>query len=121
MDFEFNSKEPIYIQIKKYIQMRIVSGELKGGDKLQSVREYATQLKVNPNTIQRVYGELEDDGLIMTQRGIGKFVTEDEGTIKNLRKDTSREVLKDFIKNTKGLGLTKDEIFEMINEMYEEV
>ncbi|MGL5353806.1 MAG: GntR family transcriptional regulator [Clostridium sp.] len=121
MELELNSKEPIYVQIKMFVKLRIVSGELKGGERLLSVRDYASELKVNPNTILRVYSELENDGLIITQRGIGKFVTEDIENIKKIRKEASTNILKEFISKSKVLGFSKDEILELINEMYEEV
>ena len=121
MELELNSKEPIYIQIKMFMKMRIVSGELKEGERLLSVRDYASELKVNPNTILRVYAELENEGLISTQRGIGKFVTEDAESIKGLRKQASTELLKEFISKSKILGFSKEEIVKQIIEMYEEV
>ncbi|MDU1412891.1 MAG: GntR family transcriptional regulator [Clostridium sp.] len=120
MEFEVNSKEPIYIQIKNHIKMKIVSGELKEGERLLSVRDYATELKVNPNTISRVYSELEMENLITTQRGIGKFVTEDKSNIQLLKMDFSREIVKDFIRKSRTLGLSKDEIIELLSQMYEE-
>ncbi len=120
MELELNSKEPIYMQIKNYMKMKLISGELKEGERLLSVRDYAGELKVNPNTILRVYSELENEGLINTQRGIGKFVTEEEENIKNLRSDYSLELLKDFIHKSKNIGLTKEEILRMITDMYEE-
>lgn len=121
MELELNSKEPIYVQIKTFVKMRIVSGELKGGERLLSVRDYASELKVNPNTILRVYSELENEGLIITQRGIGKFVTEDMENIKTLRKEASSCLLKEFILKSKIFGFSKDEIVELITELYEEV
>lgn len=120
MEWELNSKEPIYLQIKNYMKLKIVSGNLKEGERLLSVRDYASELKVNPNTILRVYSELESDGLITTQRGIGKFVTEDISKIYNLRKELSLELLKEFITKSKNLGFTKAEIVDLLNEMYEE-
>lgn len=120
MEFEVNSKEPIYIQIKNHIKMKIVSGELKEGERLLSVRDYATELKVNPNTISRVYSELEMENLITTQRGIGKFVTDDKSNIQLLKMDFSREIVKDFIRKSRTLGLSKDEIIELLSQMYEE-
>ena len=116
MDLELTTKEPIYIQIKRHIEMKIISGILKGGQRMPSVREYANELKVNPNTIQRVYFELENDKLIKTQRGIGKFVTEDKEIINELKKDIFRE----FINSTKVIGLNKEEVISLINEMYQE-
>lgn len=121
MELELTTKEPIYIQIKRYIEMKIISGSLMGGERMPSVREYANILKVNPNTIQRVYTELENDNLIKTQRGIGKFVTNDNEIIHKLKIEKSKEVFKDFIKSTKVIGLNKDEVISLLNEMYKEV
>lgn len=120
MELEINSKEPIYIQIKDYIKTKIVSGELNGGDRLLSVREYASELKVNPNTISRVYSELESENLIVTKRGIGKFVTESMPDIEELKNQYSRKLISDFIKKTRTIGLDKNQIIKLLNEMYKE-
>lgn len=120
MEWELNSKEPIYLQIKNFIKLKIISGKLKEGERLLSVRDYASKLTVNPNTILRVYSELENEGLIITQRGIGKFVTDDIEKIHHLRKELSIELTKDFISQSKNLGFTKNEILDLINDMYEE-
>ena len=74
MYIEFNDKTPIYLQIMDLIKMDIVTGKLKARDKLPSVREMASNLKVNPNTLQRAYQELERLGIVYTQRGMGTFV-----------------------------------------------
>lgn len=120
MELELTTKEPIYIQIKNHIEMKIISGALEGGQRMPSVREYATGLKVNPNTIQRVYSELENDNLIKTQRGIGKFVTEDKEVIKELKRKKSRGIFREFINSTKVIGLNKEEVISLIEEMFKE-
>lgn len=112
----FNDNLPIYTQIMNLIKKRIVAGELKGGDKLPSVRELSTELKVNPNTIQRSYQELERENLVFTQRGMGTFVVEDEASIKGLKKNMASNVVKSFIEDMKSLGFTSEEIIELINE-----
>lgn len=118
---EFNTNEPIYVQIKRFLEKKIISGAYEGDFKLASVREMAGELKVNPNTIQRVYTELEGDDLIYTKRGIGKFVTSDKKVINSLRVDMSKEIIKKFIKDTKELGFSKAEIIEACENFYEEV
>ena len=120
MLLELNSKEPIYLQIIAYIKKKIVSGELKGGERVLSVREYATELKVNPNTVQKVYAELENQDLIYTQRGIGKFVTEDENRINDLRQELFNETIDKFIEDSKSLGFTRKTILAIISERYKE-
>lgn len=120
MGIELNSKEPIYLQIIAHIKKKIVSGELKGGERILSVREYASEIKVNPNTIQKVYSELESEGLIFTKRGIGKFVTEDKEKITGLREELFNETIDKFIEDSKSLGFTKESILAIISERYKE-
>lgn len=121
IDFELNNKEPIYLQIMNYIKRKIISGELGMGEKLLSVRELASELTVNPNTIQRVYSELENEGLIFTKRGLGKYVTEDIAIVKKLKRESAEEVLNTFLKFMKELGISKEEVVELINNKYEKV
>lgn len=73
---EFNQNKPIYLQIADRISERILSGELKEGDRILSVRELGGELGVNPNTAMRSYEKLTADGIIYNQRGIGYFVAE---------------------------------------------
>lgn len=115
MEFEFNDKTPIYVQIVNLIKKQIVSKGLKGGDKLQSVRDLSTKLRVNPNTIQRAYKELEREGLAFTQRGMGTFVTENEEVIFTLKNDMAKDVTSTFIEGMKHLGFSNSEIVELIS------
>ena len=118
MEFKINSKEPIYTQIIRYLKKSIVKGELKGGERILSVRECAGELKVNPNTIQRAYTQLEDEGLIYTQRGIGKFVVEDESKIDELRIEMLDVVITNFINESKELGVKMEDLIEIINQRF---
>lgn len=116
---KFNDNLPIYIQIMNYLKSKIVTGQLKPNDKLPSVRELSSTLKVNPNTIQRTYSELEREGVTYTQRGMGTFVTEDKDLIYNLKKNMAKEILEDFIKNMSNLGFSKEEVIRIISESTE--
>ena len=73
----FNTEKPIYLQIVDVICDRILSGELKGGDRVPSVREYGADIGVNPNTMMRSYEKLTADGIIFNKRGIGYFLADD--------------------------------------------
>lgn len=120
MEIIFDEKTPIYVQIMNMIKRQIVSKELKGGDKLTSVRDLSAELKVNPNTIQRAYKELEREGFAYTQRGMGTFVTEDENVIYSLRKDTAKEVMDSFIEGMKHLGFNNEEILDLVSKNLKE-
>lgn len=85
---EFNSKEPIYLQIAERMIENILEGKWEGEDKIPSVRELAVETEVNPNTVMRTYSYLQDSNIIYNKRGIGYFVSPDAFTIvKELKKD----------------------------------
>lgn len=117
---EFSDNIPIYVQIVQLIKKKIVAKELKGGDKLESVRELSTKLRVNPNTVQRVYKELEREGLAYTQRGMGTFLTEDKSIINSLKEDMAKDVVKSFIDGMRNLGFTNEDIIEIISGKLDE-
>ncbi|MCF6464898.1 GntR family transcriptional regulator [Clostridium sp. Cult2] len=116
----FDDNLPIYIQIMNLIKSKMVSGEISGGDKLPSVREFSKELKVNPNTIQRAYQELEREELVFTQRGMGTFVIEDTEIINKLKKNMATEVINEFLMEMKKLGFTPSEIIDIVSEWIEE-
>lgn len=111
MDFDQNI--PIYMQIIDLIKRDIISKKLKGGGKLPSVREMAERVKVNPNTIQRVYQELEREGLTYTQRGMGTFITEDPEKLAAINKEMAKSIILTFLGKMKELGFSGDEIIEI--------
>lgn len=112
----FSNDLPIYVQIMNLTKKRIILGELKGGEKLASVRELSTELKVNPNTIQRSYQELEREELVFTQRGMGTFVTEDANIINELKENMATNIVGEFLNSMKSLGFNVEQIISLINE-----
>lgn len=116
MAWDFEQDKPIYVQIVNKIKLGILSGNYKPGDKLESVRELASIAGVNPNTMQKALQELENINLIYTQRTSGRFITEDDAIIKNLRKKIAGDKIIAFVENMLNLGFTKDEIENMIRE-----
>jgi len=116
----FNDNLPIYLQVMNLIRKKLVLGEIKEGDKLSSVRELSTEFKVNPNTIQRAYQELEREGLVYTQRGMGTFVTEEEKIINKLKNDMASNMVKTFIQEMKSIGYEGKDIVKLINESVRE-
>ena len=109
---QFKSTTTIYEQIAGMIEDNILSGELKTGDRLQSVRALAATVQVNPNTVQRTYQTLQDGDVIANQRGIGYFVAEGarERILKERRKLFETEVLPEQFRQLALLGFTSDEI-----------
>lgn len=120
MDWNFNNDMPIYTQLVDKIKLSIVSGQLAPGDKLNTVRDLAAEAKVNPNTMQRAFQELERGGLVFSQRNSGRFVTEDVEAIMTAKKALAQQYIQSFIKNMEQLGYTDEEILGLLREGKEE-
>ena len=112
MNESYNTTQPIYLQIVQRICRQVIRGELKAGEKLSSVREMAVQRGVNPNTVQRVYNELEQLGIAETRRGLGTFITENENRLLQLREDLKKEQIEGFIGDMKEMGFSAEEILD---------
>lgn len=109
---EFDSNKPIYIQILESLCEKIISDELKPGDKVLSVREFAAEIGVNPNTVARSFEKMSDMGLIYTQRGLGYFVASDakEIILTSQRKEFLENELPKIIKRMKLLGINPKDV-----------
>lgn len=119
MQWELNSDKPVYLQLLEQIQVEIISGKYKAGEKLPSVRDLATQATVNPNTMQRAMTELERDGLVYANRTAGRFITSDEDLIKQLKTSYITQLIQEFLDKMKQLGLELDDIISYVNKLSE--
>ncbi len=107
MSFTFDNNIPIYIQVLEYMKIYLISGVFKSGEKLPSVREFATTFQINPNTMQKALSELESMKLIYTERTNGKYVTKDEKLIEKLKDEYAIELAKSYFQGMKRIGLGK--------------
>ena len=117
MNFNFDNNIPIYLQLVEQIKIEIMSGKISAGERLPSVRELALQLKVNPNTVQKAFAELEDIGLIFTERTNGKFVTEDNSLIEKYKQEYADKVTQNYIKTMEKIGLDKNKVLLLIKAL----
>ena len=108
---------PIYVQIKEGLCRLILSGVLQTGERLPSVRELAGQLAINPNTIQRAYAELEQEGYIYSVPGKGSFAAGDSDAGSRRRKELEAQ-LREMLRELKCLGATPEELEALIKEEY---
>ena len=113
---------PLYQKIKDQIKDAILKNELVEGDPLPSIRSFANDLHVSVLTIRRVYEELEQEGFVVSQVGIGTFVSASNA---ELLRDTKRRLveqkMQDMIQTAKSLNISKDELNAMMDILYEEV
>ena len=115
MNWEFDNQRPIYSQIIEYIKLTIVSGRLKPGEKLLSVRELAAVAGVNPNTMQKALSELESTGLVHSNRTSGRFVCEDLSQIQKAKNELAKENIALFLSKMEKIGIDKDECIALLN------
>ena len=106
----FDDRMPIFRQIILQFSQAFVRGEIKPGERIPSIREISAFLKVNTNTIQRVYQEMERNELISSKRGTGYFFTEDMERLKKTRRNLAQESLYRFAEEMRALGCTDKEI-----------
>lgn len=116
---DYRDKRPIYEQIVDKLERLIVGGGLEANYKMPSVRSLAMELSVNPNTIQRAYAQLEQDGYIYTVSGRGSFVAHEcewrSGKVAELTKELEELLLK-----SKEAGMTLEKTMEVVNRIYKE-
>ena len=109
---DYRDARPIYEQVKDGLRRLMVTGVLRSGDKLPSVRQLATQLTVNPNPVARAYSELEAEGFVCTVGGKGTFVAEGQ-TQNDTRKRELTERLAPILQELRELGMTREEFMAL--------
>ena len=119
LTLNYRDSRPIYEQIKDGLRRMIVTCAMAQDEKLPSVRALATQLSINPNTIQRAYNELETEGYIYSVAGKGSFVS---GTADAdaARRENLKEDLRKLAGELRYLGMTREDAAKLIKEVYEQ-
>ena len=118
VQLNYRDSKPIYEQIKEGLRKLVVSGALSAGEKLPSVRELASQLAINPNTIQRAYRELENEGYIYTLVGKGTFVAENDN-VDNTREKELFQYFDELVTELLYLKVPKEKMKERIDKVAE--
>ncbi len=122
LHIDYNSGEPISHQIAAQIKWMVVSGKLRVGDKLPSIRELARTLKINPTTVTRIYNELAGDSVITLRQGQGAFVSDGAPAlpvreIRRIVSDRARAMVVEGLR----LGLNRQQIEQIVNEEFKKI
>ena len=117
MKFEFDNNIPIYIQLVEQLKIYIISGNIKPGERLPSVRDLALMTKVNPNTMQKALVELEELSLVYTERTNGKYVTTDETLINKYKEEYANELSQKYFTSMKNIGFSNKETIEYLKHL----
>ncbi len=116
MTIEWSEGKAIYLQIMDHIIKEIAAGKLKPGQRMKSVREYAVEFGVNPNTMQRALHELEREHILFSTRNTGRFVTEDLKKIQTMKDQQAEEAVQEFCNKMMELGYTSREAEDFFRE-----
>ncbi len=116
---DYRDKRPIYEQVVEKLEKLIIGGGLEANSKLPSVRALAMELSVNPNTIQRAYAQLEQDGYIYTILGRGNYVT-DKSEWQTGHFNTLKADFTELLKKAHAAGMPRSELLSMIQTVYGE-
>lgn len=112
---------PIYMQILLYIKRGIVAGKIPHGEELPSRRVLSSLLGVNPNTVQKAYKLLEDEGLIRSQTGAASTMQLDENKIETVRRELLESDTRNVIRAMRQMGVTQEQAIRLIDRFWNEV
>jgi DNA-binding transcriptional regulator YhcF (GntR family) len=116
MAWSFSSDRAVYLQIAERIKKSVLSGVYPPGEQIPSVRQLALEAAVNPNTVQKAFTELEDQGIILSRGTQGRFVTEDTETIEGCRMEMAQQYVLAFLQDIGQLGISREQAQSMIKE-----
>lgn len=116
MAWKFDNNLPIFKQIVDIITFKIIKGDYKSGEKLDSVRDLAVEAGVNPNTMQKALSEIELTGLVETKRGDGRYITQNTEIISDFKQKYIESNLALFLKKMKEVGITTEEIITIMKK-----
>lgn len=119
-DFRMTEESPIYVQILRHIKRGVVAGTVRDGDELPSRRMLSALLGVNPNTVQKAYRMLEEEGLMQSHSGAKSLMQLDEAKIELVRAELTRGVAAELTAALRHMGLSCAQAMELIQKMWED-
>ena len=115
----FNNRDPVYLQVVRQFKVDIATGKLQAGQSIPSRRELAASLSINPNTAQRAYKEMEDQGLIVTEGNSPSRVTTDERILGSVRAELIAESVDAFVASVRKIGVPVEELLHIVRQKYD--
>lgn len=118
MKIKFDNRDPVYVQVVRHFKEQIAVGKLEPGQEIPSRRELANQLKINPNTAQRAYKEMEEQQLIHTERNFPSTITKDEQVLGAVREELLLSAVDTFLNAVRPIQVPVDELLNIVKEKY---
>lgn len=114
------SKQPIYEQLVEQLRKQLMLGSIAAGAAMPSVRQLATELGINPNTIQKAYRRMEEEGMIVSVPGRGSFVSEDPAQMLDRERESRLAKARQMIELCRETGLTQSAMEQLVKDVYKE-
>jgi len=114
----FNSREPVYLQVVRHFKEQIVTGRLEPDQVIPSRRELGALLKINPNTAQRAYKEMEDSHLIVTEGNSPSRITWNANVLQAIRSELLCEAVDAFVASVRKIDVPIDELLDEVKRKY---
>ena len=119
MEAKFNNRDPVYVQVIQHFKEQMAKGYFEPGQEIPSRRELANQLKINPNTAQRAYKEMEEQGLIFTEGNLPSRITKDVQMLKRVREELIGEAVDQFVHSVQTINVALPEVLDLVKDAYE--
>ena len=119
MEWYFRNDQPIYTQLTQQITLAILSGSIPSGGRLPTVRELAAEAGVNPNTVQKAFKQLEDEGLVTSRAGAKSCIQVTPEQIAALRRELLETEMQAMVDAAKRLGLTREDAHRLLDTLYD--
>lgn len=119
MEAKFNNRDPVYVQVIQHFKEKMAKGYYEPGQEIPSRRELANALKINPNTAQRAYKEMEEQGLIFTEGNLPSRITKDEQMLKRVREELIGEAVDQFVHSVQTINVALPEVLDLVKDAYE--
>jgi len=117
-NMRFNNRDPVYLQVVRFFKEELATGRLGAGDVIPSRREIAGLLKINPNTAQKAYKEMEDQGLIITEGNSPSRITGEAELLSTIRHELIYEAVAAFVDSIRKIDAPVEEIINAVRQQY---
>ena len=119
-EIQFNHRDPVYLQVVRHFKELIATGRLEAGETIPSRRELGALMKINPNTAQRAYKEMEEQRLIVTEGNSASRITTDESILRSVRSELIEAEVEAFVASIRRIDVPLSELVQWIERKYEE-
>ena len=118
MNVNFNNRDAVYLQIVRYFKEKIAIGKFEPGEEIPSRRELANRMKINPNTAQRAYKEMEEQGLIYTDKNHPSKITTDKEVLGKVKDELLDEAVDMFVTSVRSINVPVEELLDLVKAKY---